>query len=51
MAVSGRDAGRSGVFWVEVDLNKREPLDWVGYWRSSGPRDRMPETYEPLIDF
>lgn len=44
------NAGRTGVFWAEVDLNKRECLDWVGYWRSIGPRDRMPETYAPLGD-
>jgi hypothetical protein len=42
------NAGRPGVFWTEVDLNKRECLDWVGYWRSIGPRDRMPETYNIL---
>ncbi len=41
--------GREGVFWCEVDLNLREPLRWVGYWRSIGPRDRMPETYEQLL--
>lgn len=40
--------GKEGVFWAEVDLNKRECLDWVGYWRSIGPRDRMPESYGPL---
>ncbi len=43
------NAGRSGVFWAEVDLSKRECLDWVGYWRSIGPRDRMPETYDSLV--
>jgi predicted amidohydrolase len=43
-------AGKTGVFWTEVDLNKRECLDWVGYWRSIGPRDRMSGTYGPLID-
>jgi predicted amidohydrolase len=42
------NAGRAGVFWAEVDLNQRECLDWVGYWRSIGPRDRMPDTYSPL---
>jgi predicted amidohydrolase len=42
------NAGREGVFWAEVDLNKRECLDWVGYWRSIGPRDRMPDTYGSL---
>jgi predicted amidohydrolase len=41
--------GRTGVFWAEVDLNTREPLPWVGYWRSIGPRDRMPATYAPLM--
>ncbi len=45
------NAGKTGVFWAEVDLNKRECLDWVGHWRSIGPRDRMPETYGPLADF
>jgi predicted amidohydrolase len=44
------NAGRQGIFWAEVDLNKRECLDWVGYWRSIGPRDRMPETYDSLVD-
>jgi len=42
--------GKEGVFWAEVDLNKRERLEWVGYWRSIGPRDRMPEAYGPLAD-
>jgi len=42
------NAGRDGVFWAEIDLNRRECLDWVGYWRSIGPRDRMPGTYGPL---
>ncbi len=42
------NAGRDGVFWAEIDLNKRECLDWVGYWRSIGPRDRMPGTYSSL---
>ncbi|MGQ9576772.1 MAG: carbon-nitrogen hydrolase family protein [Thermoguttaceae bacterium] len=41
--------GKTGVFWAEVDLNQREPLWWVGYWRSIAPRDRMPETYAPLL--
>jgi predicted amidohydrolase len=39
-----------GVYWSEIDLAKREPLPWVGHWRSIGPRDRMPETYAPLTD-
>jgi predicted amidohydrolase len=41
--------GQSGVFWAEIDLNQREPLWWVGHWRSIGPRHRMPETYGPLL--
>jgi len=44
------NAGRPGIFWAQVDLNKRECLDWVGYWRSIGPRDRMPETYDSLTN-
>jgi predicted amidohydrolase len=42
--------GKTGVFWAEVDLNRREPLWWVGHWRSIGPRDRMPETYRGLSE-
>jgi predicted amidohydrolase len=38
-----------GVFWAEIDLNSREMLPWVGYWRSIGPRHRMPDTYTPLV--
>ena len=41
--------GKEGVFWCEVDLSVREPLWWVGHWRSIGPRDRMPTTYGPLL--
>jgi len=40
--------GKEGVFWAEIDLNKRETLRWVGHWRSIGPRHRMPHTYEAL---
>jgi predicted amidohydrolase len=40
--------GKEGVFWAEIDLNKRELLDWVGHWRSIGPRHRMPQTYKVL---
>jgi len=40
--------GREGVFWTEIDLNKRECLEWVGHWQSIGPRHRMPHTYESL---
>lgn len=43
--------GKTGVFWAEVDLNTREPLWWVGEWRSIGPRDRMPATYQPLLQY
>ena len=40
--------GKEGVFWAEVDLAARQRLDWVGHWRTIGPRHRMPETYGPL---
>jgi len=40
--------GKEGVFWAEIDLNNREPLDWVGNWRSIGLRHRMPQTYQAL---
>jgi len=40
--------GKQGVFWAEVDLGRRERLDWVGHWRSVGPRHRMPHTYGAL---
>ena len=40
--------GKEGVFWAEIDLNKRETLRWVGHWRSIGPRHRMPHTYNAL---
>ena len=46
--VLASNEGRDGVFWAEVDLNQREPLWWVGHWRSIAPRDRMPETYQGL---
>ncbi|MGB2864000.1 MAG: carbon-nitrogen hydrolase family protein [Sedimentisphaerales bacterium] len=42
--------GKDGVFWAEIDLNKRETLRWVGHWRSIGPRHRMPQTYEALSE-
>ena len=44
------NAGKEGVFWAEIDLNQREPLQWVGHWRSIGPRHRMPQTYDLLSD-
>lgn len=47
--VLASNRGREGVFWCEVDLNVREPLEWVGYWRAIGPRDRMPTTYDALL--
>jgi len=46
--VLASNKGQTGVFWAEVDLNAREPLEWVGHWRSIGPRDRMPGTYGGL---
>jgi len=42
--------GKTGLFWAEIDLNKREPLDWVGHWRSIAPRHRMQTTYAPLLE-
>jgi predicted amidohydrolase len=42
--------GQTGLFWAEVDLNQRECLRWVGYWRSIGPRDRMPPTYGAVLE-
>lgn len=47
--VLAANEGQTGVFWAEIDLNAREPLWWVGHWGSIGPRDRRPETYEPLL--
>jgi len=41
--------GKEGVFWAEIDLNARESLEWVGYWRSIGPRHRMLKSYGPLL--
>ena len=40
--------GKEGVFWAEVDLSRREPLPFVGYWRSIGPRHRRHVTFDPL---
>jgi len=42
--------GKTGLVWAEIDLNKRETLDWVGYWRSIVPRHRMQQTYHSLLD-
>ncbi|MBL7153447.1 MAG: carbon-nitrogen hydrolase family protein [Phycisphaerae bacterium] len=41
--------GKTGVFWAEIDLNKRESLRWVGHWRSIAPKHRMQPTYAPLL--
>jgi predicted amidohydrolase len=38
-----------GIAWAEMDLDRHEPLFWVGSWPEVGPRDRMPETYGPLM--
>jgi predicted amidohydrolase len=48
--VLASNQGQTGVFWAEIDLNRREELWWVGYWRSIGPRDRMPTTYGDLTE-
>jgi len=48
--ILAKNGGKEGVFWCEVDLGRREPLPWVGHWRSIGPRDRMPPTYGPLLE-
>ncbi len=40
--------GKEGVFWAEVDLSQREPLPFVGYWRSIGPRHRRHVTFDSL---
>lgn len=42
--------GKTGIFWAEIDLNKEEPLEWVGHWRSIAPRHRMQPTYAPLLE-
>ncbi|UCC98320.1 MAG: carbon-nitrogen hydrolase family protein [Phycisphaerales bacterium] len=42
--------GKEGVFWAEIDLNERKRLEWVGHWRSIGPRHRMPGTYNLLSE-
>jgi predicted amidohydrolase len=47
--ILANSAGKTGIFWAEVDLNARESLDWVGYWRSIGPRHRMIKTYRTLL--
>ncbi len=41
--------GQTGVFWCEVDLNQREPTPDFGHWRAIVPRDRMPDSYGPLL--
>ncbi|HUU16861.1 MAG TPA: carbon-nitrogen hydrolase family protein [Sedimentisphaerales bacterium] len=47
--ILAHSGGKEGVFWAEIDLNARESLEWVGYWRSIGPRHRMVESYGPLL--
>lgn len=47
--VLASNKGKDGLAWCEVDLSQREALPWVGEWRAIGPRDRMPETYSPLL--
>lgn len=42
--------GKEGLVWAEIDLNKRERLFWVGWWRSIAPRHRMIPSYGPLVD-
>jgi predicted amidohydrolase len=43
--------GRAGVFAAEIDLRRRDPLRWVGHWRSIGPRHRMVDTYGGLGEY
>lgn len=42
--------GKEGLVWAEIDLNKRERLPWVGWWRSIVPRHRVIPSYGPLLD-
>jgi predicted amidohydrolase len=44
------NGANEGVYWADVDLSRREPLRWVGHWRSIGPRHRMPGTYGPMTE-
>ncbi|MCP5528042.1 MAG: carbon-nitrogen hydrolase family protein [Verrucomicrobiales bacterium] len=44
LATSG---GATGVFHATIDLAERQPLWWVGEWRSLQPRHRRPGTYPP----
>jgi len=44
------DGENEGLYWAEVDLNRRDRLWWVGHWRSIGGRHRMPETYKRMTD-
>ena len=48
--ILAKSGGKQGVFWAQIDLNKRERLRWVGHWRSIGPRHRMTQTYGPLLE-
>lgn len=42
--------GKETLVWAEIDLNRRERLPWVGWWRSIGPRHRVIPSYGPLLD-
>jgi len=42
--------GEETLVWAEIDLNKRERLPWVGWWRSIVPRHRMIPSYAPLLE-
>jgi predicted amidohydrolase len=42
--------GKEALVWAEIDLNRREQLPWVGWWRSIGPRHRVIPSYGPLLD-
>lgn len=42
--------GKEALVWAEIDLNKRERLPWVGWWRSIVPRHRVIPSYGPLLD-
>ncbi|HOP78815.1 MAG TPA: carbon-nitrogen hydrolase family protein [Thermogutta sp.] len=42
--------GKEALVWAEIDLNRRERLPWVGWWRSIVPRHRVIPSYGPLLD-
>lgn len=41
--------GEQTLCWADYDLAERETLNFVGHWRSIGPRDRMPWAYGDLF--